>query len=100
MTARAARGASPAKRPRRAILAATQRKGLQSQVATAASYDSKFNTLAREMEAIMENDYAIVGSPGDVVEQLHEVATSLTGNRGKTPGQIMENCASFRYSPP
>ncbi len=72
---------------------ATQRKGLQSQVAKAASYANKFNTLAREMDAIVENGYVIVGSPDDVVEQLHEVATNLNvgnlmlllqfGNMGK-----------------
>jgi alkanesulfonate monooxygenase SsuD/methylene tetrahydromethanopterin reductase-like flavin-dependent oxidoreductase (luciferase family) len=72
---------------------ATQRKGLQSQVAKAASYANKFNTLAREMDAIVENGYVIVGSPDDVTEQLHEVATNLNvgnlmlllqfGNMGK-----------------
>jgi alkanesulfonate monooxygenase SsuD/methylene tetrahydromethanopterin reductase-like flavin-dependent oxidoreductase (luciferase family) len=56
---------------------ATQRKGLQSQVAKAASYANKFNTLAREMDAIVDNGYVIVGSPDEVAEQLREVATSL-----------------------
>ena len=72
---------------------ATQRKGLESQVAKAASYANKFNTLAREMDAIVDNGYVIVGSANDVVEQLHEVATNLNvgnlmlllqfGNMGK-----------------
>jgi alkanesulfonate monooxygenase SsuD/methylene tetrahydromethanopterin reductase-like flavin-dependent oxidoreductase (luciferase family) len=56
---------------------ATQRKGLQSQVAKAAEYSSKFNTLAREMDAIVENGYVIVGSPKEVAEQLREVAVNL-----------------------
>jgi alkanesulfonate monooxygenase SsuD/methylene tetrahydromethanopterin reductase-like flavin-dependent oxidoreductase (luciferase family) len=56
---------------------ATQRKGLQSQVAKASEYANKFNTLAREMDAIVENGYVIVGSPDEVVEQLCEVATNL-----------------------
>ena len=41
---------------------ATQRAGLQSQVSKAASYSSKFNTLAREMDAIVDNGYVIIGS--------------------------------------
>jgi alkanesulfonate monooxygenase SsuD/methylene tetrahydromethanopterin reductase-like flavin-dependent oxidoreductase (luciferase family) len=56
---------------------ATQRKGLQSQVAKASEYADKFNTLAREMDAIVENGYVIVGSPDEVAEQLREVATDL-----------------------
>jgi len=56
---------------------ATQRKGLQSQVAKASEYANKFNTLAREMDAIVENGYVIVGSPDEVAEQLREVATNL-----------------------
>jgi alkanesulfonate monooxygenase SsuD/methylene tetrahydromethanopterin reductase-like flavin-dependent oxidoreductase (luciferase family) len=56
---------------------ATQRMGLQSQVAKAASYDNKFNTLAREMDAIVDNGYVIIGSPDEVAEQLREVATNL-----------------------
>ena len=56
---------------------ATQRMGLQSQVAKAASYANKFNTLAREMDAIVDNGYVIIGSPDEVAEQLREVATNL-----------------------
>ena len=51
--------------------------GLQSQVSKAAEYTNKFNTLAREMDAIVENGYVIVGSPDEVAEQLREVATNL-----------------------
>ena len=40
---------------------ATQRKGLQSQVAKAAEYSNKFNTLAREMDAIVDNGYVVIG---------------------------------------
>jgi alkanesulfonate monooxygenase SsuD/methylene tetrahydromethanopterin reductase-like flavin-dependent oxidoreductase (luciferase family) len=56
---------------------ATQRIGLQSQVAKAASYSDKFKTLAREIDAIVDQGYVIVGSPDEVVEQLREVATNL-----------------------
>jgi alkanesulfonate monooxygenase SsuD/methylene tetrahydromethanopterin reductase-like flavin-dependent oxidoreductase (luciferase family) len=56
---------------------ATQRAGLQSQVLKAAEYTNKFNTLAREMDAIVENGYVIIGSPDEVAEQLREVATNL-----------------------
>jgi alkanesulfonate monooxygenase SsuD/methylene tetrahydromethanopterin reductase-like flavin-dependent oxidoreductase (luciferase family) len=72
---------------------ATQRMGLESQVAKAASYSDKFNKLAREMDAIVENGYVIIGSPDEVAEQLREVAVSLNvgnlmlllqfGNMGK-----------------
>ena len=56
---------------------ATQRKGLESQVVKAAAYDQKFNPLAREMDAIVDNGYVIIGSPDEVVEQLREVAVNL-----------------------
>ena len=56
---------------------ATQRMGLQSQVAKAASYSDKFKTLAREMDAIVDQGYVIIGSPDEVVEQLREVAVNL-----------------------
>jgi alkanesulfonate monooxygenase SsuD/methylene tetrahydromethanopterin reductase-like flavin-dependent oxidoreductase (luciferase family) len=55
----------------------TQRMGLESQVSKAASYTDKFNRLAREMDAIVDNGYVIIGSPDEVVEQLREVATNL-----------------------
>ncbi len=56
---------------------ATQRMGLQSQVAKAASYSDKFNTLAREIDAIVDQGYVIIGSPDEVAEQLREVAVNL-----------------------
>jgi alkanesulfonate monooxygenase SsuD/methylene tetrahydromethanopterin reductase-like flavin-dependent oxidoreductase (luciferase family) len=56
---------------------ATQRMGIESQVSKAASYTDKFTKLAREMDAIVENGYVIIGSPDEVVEQLREVATNL-----------------------
>jgi hypothetical protein len=33
--------------------------------------------MAREMEAIVNNGYVIIGSPDDVAEQLREVAVNL-----------------------
>ncbi len=50
---------------------------MQSQVAKASEYSSKFNTLAREMDAIVDNGYVIIGSPDEVAEQLREVAVNL-----------------------
>ena len=51
------------------------------------------HTLAREMDAIVENGYVIIGSPDEVAAQLREVATDLNvghlmllmqfGNMGK-----------------
>jgi len=75
---------------------ATQRRGAQSQVAQAAQfsrYESKFQMLAREMDAIVERGYVIIGSPDEVAAQLREVANNLNvghlmmllqfGNMGK-----------------
>ena len=56
---------------------ATQRVGLQSQVAKAAEYSTKFNKLAREIDAIVDQGYVIVGSADEVAEQLREVGTNL-----------------------
>ena len=62
---------------------ATQRAGIQSQVAQAAGasapprYQDKFQLLAKEMADIVERGYVIIGSPDEVAEQLKEVATSL-----------------------
>jgi len=58
----------------------TQRRGIQSQVAQAAQlsrYESKFQMLAREMDAIVEKGYVIIGSPDEVAAQLQEVAKNL-----------------------
>ena len=53
----------------------------------------RFDTLAREMDAIVEKSYVIIGSPDEVAAQLREVATNLNvghlmllmqfGNMGK-----------------
>jgi hypothetical protein len=53
----------------------------------------RFDTLAREMDAIVEKGYVIIGSPDEVAAQLREVATNLNvghlmlllqfGNMGK-----------------
>ena len=62
---------------------ATQRAGIQSQVAQAAGaaapprYQDKFQLLAKEMADIVERGYVIIGSPDEVADQLKEVATSL-----------------------
>ncbi len=75
---------------------ATQRHGARSQVAQAAQlsrYESKFQMLAREMDAIVDKGYVIIGSPDEVAAQLREVASNLNvghlmmllqfGNMGK-----------------
>ena len=60
----------------------TQRRGIQGQVQQAAAarrqrYETKFATLAREMDAIVDKGYVIIGSPDEVAEQLREVAHNL-----------------------
>jgi alkanesulfonate monooxygenase SsuD/methylene tetrahydromethanopterin reductase-like flavin-dependent oxidoreductase (luciferase family) len=58
----------------------TQRRGIQSQVAQAAQlsrYESKFQMLAREMDAIVDKGYVIIGSPDEVAAQLQEVGKTL-----------------------
>jgi len=78
----------------------TMRAGVQGQVAQAAAqgskppqYATKFSTLARQMDDIVDRGYVIIGSPDEVVEQLTQVATDLNvghlmlllqfGNMGK-----------------
>ncbi len=60
---------------------ATQRAGIEGQVQQAAAqsrrYETKFQTLSREMEAIVERGYVIIGSPDEVAERLKEVARNL-----------------------
>jgi len=62
---------------------ATQRAGIQSQVAQAAGAgaslpsSNRFSQLAREMGEIVDRAYIVIGSPDEVAEQLREVATSL-----------------------
>src|SRR5216110_1399059 len=74
-----------------------QRRGIQGQVQQAAAntqrYETKFQMLAREMDAIVDKGYVIIGSPDEVAAQLREVATNLNvghlmlllqfGNMGK-----------------
>jgi alkanesulfonate monooxygenase SsuD/methylene tetrahydromethanopterin reductase-like flavin-dependent oxidoreductase (luciferase family) len=62
----------------------SQRAGIESQVKKAAdanvrgkSTGERFASVAREMDAIVDQGYVIVGTPDDVAEQLREVATSL-----------------------
>jgi alkanesulfonate monooxygenase SsuD/methylene tetrahydromethanopterin reductase-like flavin-dependent oxidoreductase (luciferase family) len=81
---------------------ASQRAGIQSQIQAAASKSiastgttagTRFQLVAREMDAIVDNGYVIIGSPDEVVEQLREVAVNLNvghlmllmqfGNMGK-----------------
>ena len=64
---------------------ATQRAGLQSQVAKAAGSDStlgkgtqeRFAGTAKDMEGIVDRGYVLIGSPDEVAEQLREVAKTL-----------------------
>ncbi|HZU91740.1 MAG TPA: hypothetical protein VE993_20985, partial [Stellaceae bacterium] len=62
---------------------ATLRAGIQSQVARAAraapppGLASRFAELAREMDAIVDKGYVIIGSPDEVAEKLREVARNL-----------------------
>jgi alkanesulfonate monooxygenase SsuD/methylene tetrahydromethanopterin reductase-like flavin-dependent oxidoreductase (luciferase family) len=66
---------------------ATQRAGLQSQVAKAAGAagdstlgkgtQERFAGTAKDMAGIVDRGYVIIGSPDEVAEQLREVATTL-----------------------
>ncbi len=78
---------------------ATMRAGVQSQVARAAQasappkYGTKFQELAREMDAIVDKGYVVIGSPDEVADRLRQVAQDLNvghlllllqfGNMGK-----------------
>ena len=78
---------------------ATMRAGVQSQVARAAQasappkYGTKFQDLAREMEAIVDKGYVVIGSPDEVADRLRQIAHDLNvghlllllqfGNMGK-----------------
>src|SRR2546430_597581 len=62
----------------------TMRAGVQGMVSRAAEassappkYADKFQTLAREMDGIVDKGYVIIGSPDEVAEQLREVAKNL-----------------------
>ena len=63
---------------------ATQAAGIKSQVQQAAgagaigsTTGTRFAQVAREMDAIVDRGYVIIGSPDEVTEQLREVARSL-----------------------
>ncbi len=68
---------------------ATQRAGIEGQMAQAANRSREANPVlgsttgtrmqmvARDMEHIVENGYVIIGSPDEVTEQLRQVATDL-----------------------
>ena len=43
----------------------------------AKSTGERFASVAREMDAIVDNGYVIIGSPDEVAEQLREVAVNL-----------------------
>jgi alkanesulfonate monooxygenase SsuD/methylene tetrahydromethanopterin reductase-like flavin-dependent oxidoreductase (luciferase family) len=62
----------------------SQRAGIESQIKQAAdanvrgkSTGERFASVAREMDAIVDKGYVIVGSPAEVEEQLREVAVNL-----------------------
>ena len=62
----------------------SQRAGIESQIKKAAdsnvrgkSTGERFASVAREMDAIVDNGYVIIGSPDEVAEQLREVAVNL-----------------------
>jgi alkanesulfonate monooxygenase SsuD/methylene tetrahydromethanopterin reductase-like flavin-dependent oxidoreductase (luciferase family) len=62
----------------------SQRAGIESQIRKAADSDvrgkstgERFAAVAREMDAIVDNGYVIIGSPDEVAEQLREVAVNL-----------------------
>ncbi|MBV8524643.1 MAG: LLM class flavin-dependent oxidoreductase [Acetobacteraceae bacterium] len=65
------------------VTEASQRAGLQSQVQQAAggplgsTTGTRMQSVARDMNSIVENGYVIVGSPGEVAEQLRVVACDL-----------------------
>ena len=79
---------------------ASQRVGIQSQIQQAAGANvlgsttgTRFASVAREMDAIVDRGYVIIGSPDEVAEQIREVARNLNvghlmmllqfGNMGK-----------------
>jgi alkanesulfonate monooxygenase SsuD/methylene tetrahydromethanopterin reductase-like flavin-dependent oxidoreductase (luciferase family) len=62
----------------------SQRAGIESQIKQAAdanvrgkSTGERFASVAREMDAIIDKGYVIIGSPDEVAEQLREVAVNL-----------------------
>ena len=71
------------------VAEATQRAGIEGQMAQAANKSREANPVlgsttgtrmqmvARDMEHIVENSYVIIGSPDEVTEQLRQVAKDL-----------------------
>lgn len=61
----------------------SQRAGIVGQIQRASAgvlgstTGTRMAAVARDIEHIVENGYVIIGSPDEVVEQLHEVATDL-----------------------
>src|SRR6185312_8277856 len=62
----------------------SQRAGIESQIRQAAdanvrgkSTGERFASVAREMDAIVDQGYVIIGSADEVAEQLREVAVNL-----------------------
>jgi alkanesulfonate monooxygenase SsuD/methylene tetrahydromethanopterin reductase-like flavin-dependent oxidoreductase (luciferase family) len=56
---------------------ASQRIGLQSQVAKASGTTATFGNTITTMETIVEKGYVVVGSSNEVAEQLREIAVGL-----------------------
>jgi hypothetical protein len=48
-----------------------------AQTAQLSRYESKFQMLAREMDAIVDKGYVIIGSPDEVAAQSQEVTKNL-----------------------
>jgi len=69
------------------VTEATQRAGIESQVkaaaegkasgASAATGPARLQSLARDMQGIVDNGYLVIGSPDEVADQLRELATTL-----------------------
>jgi alkanesulfonate monooxygenase SsuD/methylene tetrahydromethanopterin reductase-like flavin-dependent oxidoreductase (luciferase family) len=70
------------------VTEATQRAGIESQVkaaaegktsgaTTATAGAARLQSLARDMQGIVDNGYLVIGSPDEVAEQLRELATTL-----------------------
>ena len=88
---------------------ATQRAGMQSQVAKAANYNEKLKKLPTTMAEIVDHGYVIVGSPRDVEEQLREVAVNMNvgnlmlllqyGNMGKALTQYNTKLFAEKVKP-
>jgi hypothetical protein len=61
--------------------------------------EAGFDAIARDMEAIVEKGYVIIGAPGEIAEQLPEVATQLNvGHLMLLPQYGNMSKASTRYN--